>query len=356
MSLLAPLAVAGLGQLVGTAINGVAGGLSNASAQRRAYEYQLNFWKQQNEYNLPINQRRRLEAAGYNVNSLGAAGISAGNSSSGLPSLPSGAPSVTGSLSLSDAAQAQLASTAAKKNEAEADKASAEAERAREQTNTEKTVQEMNKSIETLNQLIGTNKKIEAELLRLQELFDRRTLDTRVSITEANLTNVQRHNQLLSEQTNLVIEQCIGQMNDNSIFGIRREQAQAELAQIKMQTFLIEVQARLVQHNIVLTDEQIKEVQARASLAWQQSIDLQYKSGSGYWNSMSSSLSTQADLNRRQYHWMPVMNAARLVDTASGAVGTALQFVTKRLVPNSVLSSILRSSRGGSKLGYGYSY
>lgn len=38
----------------------------SAEAQK-AYDRQIDFWNKQNEYNLPANQRKRLEDAGYNI-------------------------------------------------------------------------------------------------------------------------------------------------------------------------------------------------------------------------------------------------------------------------------------------------
>ena len=38
-----------------------------ALMQRRQFDFQREFWDAQNRYNLPIEQRKRLEEAGYNM-------------------------------------------------------------------------------------------------------------------------------------------------------------------------------------------------------------------------------------------------------------------------------------------------
>lgn len=60
----------------------------NIYRDRKAREWQEEMWNKQNEYNLPVNQRKRLEDAGINPNL--AFGSSA---SSGLASSPPGTPS-----------------------------------------------------------------------------------------------------------------------------------------------------------------------------------------------------------------------------------------------------------------------
>lgn len=52
----------GLIQLAGSAFNA---GLSELAAKRQ-YDRQLDFWQKQNEFNDPLNQRRRMERAGFN--------------------------------------------------------------------------------------------------------------------------------------------------------------------------------------------------------------------------------------------------------------------------------------------------
>lgn len=84
--------VSGGAGLVGQAVNWIAGNHS-ISAQLDAqkaladHQYNLNMegWNRQNEYNTPINQMRRLQAAGLNPNLVYGNGSVAGNTTSQVP-------------------------------------------------------------------------------------------------------------------------------------------------------------------------------------------------------------------------------------------------------------------------------
>lgn len=82
---------------LGAAALGVAGnllgtGLSNMSANnatKKAYKYNMWMWNAQNEYNLPVNQMKRLEDAGLNPNLVyghGTSTLASTPSSAGTPS------------------------------------------------------------------------------------------------------------------------------------------------------------------------------------------------------------------------------------------------------------------------------
>lgn len=66
--------------------------LSNASynnATKKAYKYNMQMWNAQNEYNLPVNQMKRLRAAGLNPNLVyghGTSTLASTPSSAGTPS------------------------------------------------------------------------------------------------------------------------------------------------------------------------------------------------------------------------------------------------------------------------------
>lgn len=78
--------------------NGIIGGAFNLAtsafnarlaelAAQNEYNRQLDFWQKQNEYNTPLNQRKRLEQAGFNP-AAAINGVAGNNTAGGLSSVP----------------------------------------------------------------------------------------------------------------------------------------------------------------------------------------------------------------------------------------------------------------------------
>ncbi len=64
------VAAGAIGDVASLVTGGIAGGMSARKAEKLAkaqYARQLDFWNKQNEYNLPINQKKRLQDAGLSV-------------------------------------------------------------------------------------------------------------------------------------------------------------------------------------------------------------------------------------------------------------------------------------------------
>lgn len=137
MSLLAA-GIAGAATLGSAIYGGVSAGKMNKRAvkfQREMFEKQgqreLDYWHMQNQYNLPIEQMKRLQDAGLNPNLVYGNGADAQAS----PMKPSAAPSMPSQMSeaidLSSVAQTALAT---KQIQANIDRTQAETERIRQGT------------------------------------------------------------------------------------------------------------------------------------------------------------------------------------------------------------------------------
>lgn len=90
VSALSSAATSAIGGLPSMAFNVGSSILNNHLAERSAqkqYDRQLDFWEKQNEYNSPVNQRKRLQEAG--LNPVAAAGDIGGHNTAGsLSSVP----------------------------------------------------------------------------------------------------------------------------------------------------------------------------------------------------------------------------------------------------------------------------
>lgn len=90
--------------------NGIIGGAFNLAASafnarlaekaaQNEYNRQLDFWQKQNEYNTPLNQRKRLEQAGFNP-AVAINGVAGNNTAGQLSSVPSNEVDKRGRLDL----------------------------------------------------------------------------------------------------------------------------------------------------------------------------------------------------------------------------------------------------------------
>lgn len=85
--------------------------LTGEDAARQSYARQLDFWNRQNEYNLPINQRRRLESAGLSTGLMYSGGAAGSSNAGGLSTVQpnQGAGKMQAPSGYMDVVMAQLA-------------------------------------------------------------------------------------------------------------------------------------------------------------------------------------------------------------------------------------------------------
>lgn len=74
----------GLG-LLGAGLSGLIGSLFSSFSRAKDREHDLEMWQRENWYNSPLEQMKRLEAAGINPNSVVGHGSIVGNTSSSAP-------------------------------------------------------------------------------------------------------------------------------------------------------------------------------------------------------------------------------------------------------------------------------
>ncbi|WGL31222.1 DNA pilot protein [Dipodfec virus UOA04_Rod_809] len=298
--------LAGVGSMV---TQGAVNSAFNKQNQKRVYNQQVDFWNMQNAYNHPAEQRRRLEEAGYNINGMNG-GIDSGTASSSVPSAPANfSPASQTPL---DAANLRLIDSQATKNIAEANRADRDAAVQESQAS-------LNRSIDALQQTLKLGQDVTNKLQELRRQFEERTLDSRVEATNMQPELLRSKARLMNEEADYVVSRCIGQMNLNSVFGVRREIMTAELANIKARTELIKVEADLAQHNIFLTD-------ARKELIIQQATDVALKNGSNYWQNTSAIMQRTYKQQVRDYNWAPALNAGKFLKSITGAVVDCASF------------------------------
>lgn len=99
------------------------GGIMNQifadKAAKKAYQRQLDFWNRQNEYNLPVNQMQRLQAAGLNPNLVYGSGAT--TMSAQLSSVKASSPELGSGIAAAGNLVAQTALLNAQRKNIEAD-------------------------------------------------------------------------------------------------------------------------------------------------------------------------------------------------------------------------------------------
>lgn len=235
----------------------------NREAAEIAYSRQLDFWNKQNEYNSPLNQARLREAAGLNPyalnGTLGGAGVSSGLSSIN-PGLSSSGGSVGGSFTpppIASVPGLSLLSDQKKLLQAQTDKTTAEANRVRyDQDVVQPALLSLKASEKALTDANIRNTDIRNALDNLKLAFESETYDDNVEMVRLRREMLDKDIQRLTVGIQNSLAELSRQDDVSRLLKVNIEKAANE-------SILLKVKAELAQHEISLTDAEIREVMAR---------------------------------------------------------------------------------------------
>ncbi|WGL31308.1 DNA pilot protein [Dipodfec virus UOA04_Rod_881] len=300
-----PFLIAAGSKVLDSTVNGITGSITNASAQRRAYRHQLDFWNRQNEYNLPSNQRKRLEDAGMNINGLGGSLSASGSSSVGLPSAPSYGAS-SGRIPLQESSQLSLNGSLARYYDSAARLNNEKADTEGSQRTYYGALTE-NLNASTVNEGVKT-----------------RILSASASLSEATLqNNIQLSNLAVNRATN----ECYNLYREAGRQDLYDKHLGAAVQNLQAQTLETIVSSELKSHQVNLTDTQTqllqylcREYAVNADVA-EETKDTRIEAG----NARNEAEAKEAINNRNHSTfraWMRSIGAA--VDIGVDAVSTIL--------------------------------
>lgn len=305
----------GTGAIIGAGIGAVGsllGGIASGHGARRAishqYAMQQKLIDSQNEYNQPINQRARLEAAGINPYlALGAGAVGNGNQ----PQAGSvSAPDVSGfSAGLQNASSfiANAALTMAQVRKTNAEAHGQEIGNKTLETQNELTTEQLRAQIDSQNIINAAaqydlQKMKPAELQKLQGEIDNIAKDT--ALKGASFNNIE-------EQTNYVRQQ---------IDGLKLDNKQKELL-LPYATKLADLQIREGEMRVETGYQNAasQALSARSSMVGASAAAMNARTAAAlmpsqrrYYGAIADKSQSDADLNDQQYRWNEPMNGIEL--------------------------------------------
>lgn len=212
----------------------------------KSYDQQLDFWNQQNEYNLPTAQRQRLEDANYNVMDIARQGGAVNTAGQLSPMSTPQAGAGSASMAINQAAGIAESASRIRLNEAMADEASAQAGKARGETVGEGTQQRYVEALTRLteNQALGSEVSTEANKFKLE-------MD-KLYASEEREVGLKTAKESLDKLT----AETLAQMNKNSIFGYERDKIVNDLFLQCQEYELMVAETALKHRQAQFTEEQ----------------------------------------------------------------------------------------------------
>ena len=286
--------IVGLGWLIGGALGGAAlgagkaaveGAISDKSYEKRAqldYEYgekqaqsayqrQLDFWNMTNQYNTPVKQRERLEAAGLNPALMYGAGSGANTAGymSGANQAPkSGGSSYNPRISLGEAADVAIKASQIRNIDADTQKKKSETRYTDASTTSEGIRQQLMSS-----QVIG--QEFANGLASFDLELKKELRSNTVGISNATLTRLHNDNDKLNAE-------IVDLMNRNAMFPerlslLRQQYAlnNAQIGALNARKALDHSGIRLNESQVQLIEERIQEITAAISRITSETANIQ---------------------------------------------------------------------------------
>jgi len=165
--------------------SGLLGGIMNQifadKSAKKAYQRQLDFWNKQNDYNLPVNQMKRLEAAGLNPNLVYGSGAT--TMSAQLSSVRPSSAEIGSGIAAAGNLVAQTALLKAQKANIEADTELKKTEARKKGTDADLNEYDLNNLRPAMLKKIETESGLKGQEL---ELF-KRTFNNKVALSEGEV-------------------------------------------------------------------------------------------------------------------------------------------------------------------------
>lgn len=311
--------------------------------QQQAAEAEYNrsqeAWRMNNEYNLPSNERKRLEDAGL----LGASlfsGSSAGSPSQAPSVSTPGGPSVgiPGSDELSPGASVANRRMSVLSSLSGIVNTNTDSDLKQSQMLTQSSIQDLNATVSSLNLLMGDNVKVKTDIERISLFIADKTKNWQVDLSEAelNVANSTFHNLVMQAQV---------ASDKHEMYPLEARLLRQNIAKIAVDMALSKAQASLAKANTSLSQAEAVRIgelikgQIKDNTLKDYDITkanfyvngLQYRDSKGnvvshYPPMLSEGKSKDygARITEKTSNWFETMNITQMVDVVGGIVFDAV--------------------------------
>lgn len=260
--LLNGVAAGAIGDVASLVTGGIAGGMSARKAEKLAkaqYQRQLDFWNMQNEYNLPINQKKRLQDAGLSVGLMYSQGGNITNAGE-LSSVP-GDPSA-GRVNVHSGFMDNMLAVQRMQAEIEEIHSRENLNNAQAEAVSGKLPYEIDtmESQRRLNQIYGDNAKLEGTALELDNAYKKAM--NPISIEQAK-QNFNQGVYLLERYAWESDKAMTDARFARGTYDTRKQMQEADLAERLTQVAVMGVQMEAMKKGIQLTEAQIKDFRSK---------------------------------------------------------------------------------------------